>query len=127
MQDGTPYLVMEHIAGTRIDHYCKLGRLSIEAKLKLMQQVCASVQYAHQNLVIHRDLKPSNILVTDQGVVKLLDFGVAKLLSADRGTDHSLTQQIDRVLTPDHASPEQLLGQPVGHDIGHLRAGRVDV
>ncbi|MBL8267630.1 serine/threonine protein kinase, partial [Steroidobacter sp.] len=71
MQDGTPYLVMEHIAGTRIDHYCKLGRLGIEAKLNLMQQVCASVQYAHQNLVIHRDLKPSNILVTEQGRVKL--------------------------------------------------------
>lgn len=114
MPDGTPYLVMEHIAGTRIDHYCKLGRLGTDAKLKLMQQVCASVQYAHQNLVIHRDLKPSNILVTEQGVVKLLDFGVAKLLSADHGSDPSMTQQIDRVLTPDHASPEQLLGQPVG-------------
>jgi len=114
MADGTPYLVMEHIAGTRIDHYCKLGRLGTEARLKLMQQVCASVQYAHQNLIIHRDLKPSNILVTDQGVVKLLDFGVAKLLSADPGSDRAMTQQIDRVLTPDHASPEQLLGQPVG-------------
>ncbi|MFC4314679.1 tetratricopeptide repeat protein [Steroidobacter flavus] len=114
MPDGTPYLVMEHIDGTRIDHYCKLGRLNIEARLKLMQQVCASVQYAHQNLVIHRDLKPSNILVTEQGVVKLLDFGVAKLLSADHDSDPSMTQQIDRVLTPDHASPEQLLGQPVG-------------
>ncbi len=113
MQDGTPYLVMEHIAGTRIDHYCKLRRPGIEARLRLMQQVCASVQYAHQNLIIHRDLKPSNILVTDEGVVKLLDFGVAKLLSPDAGAS-SATQQIDRVLTPDHASPEQLLGQPVG-------------
>lgn len=114
MPDGTPYLVMEHIAGTRIDHYCKLGRLGTEAKLKLMQQVCASVQYAHQNLVIHRDLKPSNILVTERGVVKLLDFGVAKLLSPEAEVAMAMTQQIDRVLTPDHASPEQLLGQPVG-------------
>ena len=66
MQDGTPYLVMEHVAGTRLDYYCKQHRLTTEAKLKLMQQVCASVQYAHQNLVIHRDLKPSNILVTEE-------------------------------------------------------------
>lgn len=114
MQDGTPYLVMEHVAGTRLDYYCKERRLTTEAKLKLMQQVCASVQYAHQNLVIHRDLKPSNILVTEGGVPKLLDFGIAKLLSPDAGVTSAITQQVDRLLTPDHASPEQLLGQPAG-------------
>jgi serine/threonine-protein kinase len=113
MQDGTPYLVMEHITGTRIDYYCKEQRLSTQEKLRLMQQVCAAVQYAHQNLVVHRDLKPSNILVTEEGVPKLLDFGVAKLLRPDAIVS-SQTQLLDRVLTPDHASPEQLLGDPVG-------------
>ncbi|MET0534641.1 MAG: serine/threonine-protein kinase [Steroidobacter sp.] len=113
LQDGTPYLVMEHITGTRIDYYCKEHNLSTHDKLKLMQQVCAAVQYAHQNLVVHRDLKPSNILVTDESVAKLLDFGVAKLLRPDAVLS-SQTQLLDRVLTPDHASPEQLLGDPVG-------------
>lgn len=113
MHDGTPYLVMEHITGTRIDYYCKEHRCATHEKLRLMQQVCAAVQYAHQNLVVHRDLKPSNILVTEAGVTKLLDFGVAKLLQPDAIVS-SQTQLLDRVLTPDHASPEQLLGDPVG-------------
>jgi len=113
MHDGTPYLVMEHITGTRIDYYCREHRCSTHEKLRLMQQVCAAVQYAHQNLVVHRDLKPSNILVTEEGVTKLLDFGVAKLLRPDALVS-SQTQLLDRVLTPDHASPEQLLGEPVG-------------
>jgi len=113
LHDGTPYLVMEHITGTRIDYYCRERRLSTHDKLQLMQQVCAAVQYAHQNLVVHRDLKPSNILVTEEGVAKLLDFGVAKLLQPD-AVITSQTQLMDRVLTPDHASPEQLLGEPVG-------------
>ncbi len=125
MQDGTPYLVMEHIAGTRIDHYCKLGRLDIETKLRLMQQVCASVQYAHQNLVIHRDLKPSNILVTAEGVVKLLDFGVAKLLSADGGLAHT-HDTTDRSRADTGSRESGAVARPTGgYDLGHLRTGRV--
>lgn len=114
MQDGTPFLVMEYVAGTRIDHYCSEHRLDIRSKLRLMQQVCAAVQYAHQHLVVHRDLKPSNILVTPEQVPKLLDFGIAKVLNPDSSATSSVTQFLDRVLTPDHASPEQLLGRPVG-------------
>jgi serine/threonine protein kinase len=114
MPDGTPFLVMEYVAGTRIDHYCRERGLDTRAKLNLMRQVCAAVQYAHQKLVVHRDLKPSNILVTEDGVPKLLDFGIAKLMNSDSSFTNQITQFFDRVLTPDHASPEQLLGRPVG-------------
>src|SRR5258708_7369248 len=78
--EGSPYLVMEFVEGTPIDHYCDAHKLSVPERLVLFRSVCAAVQYAHQNLVIHRDLKPRNILVTPQGVAKLLDFGIAKLL-----------------------------------------------
>src|SRR5882724_10798984 len=112
-EDGAPYLVMEYVEGLRIDEYCAEHDLSTSARLRLMQQVCAAVQYAQQNLTVHRDLKPSNILVSREGVPKLLDFGVAKLLDPQNG-DPELTRFRDRALTPEYASPEQLRGQAIG-------------
>ncbi len=107
--DGRPFLVMEYIDGRPIDEYCDEKRLSVRERLTMVQQVCAAVHHAHQNLIIHRDLKPSNILVTAQGVPKLLDFGIARLLGG--GTDRHVTADTDRRLTPEYASPEQVLGE----------------
>jgi len=110
--DGTAYLIMEFVDGKSIDDYCRSNRLSVRKRLELFRMVCGAVEYAHQHLIVHRDLKPSNILVTAEGIPKLLDFGIAKLLDDD-GTDSQVTQAASRVLTPDYASPEQFLGQPV--------------
>jgi eukaryotic-like serine/threonine-protein kinase len=109
--EGTPYIVMEYIDGEPIDTYCDRRNLSVEARLKLFQTVCSAVHRAHQNLIVHRDLKPSNILVTADGTPKLLDFGIAKLLD-ERQMMHTMavTQADYRVMTPDHASPEQIQG-----------------
>src|SRR3954452_24534998 len=79
-EDGVPYLVMELIDGDRIDLYCQAHRLSVTDRLRIFLQVCAAVEYAHRRLVIHRDIKPGNILVTGDGIPKLLDFGIAKIL-----------------------------------------------
>ena len=113
-QAGRPYFVMEYVKGQPIDRYCDAERLSLEARLRLFQVVVGAVQYAHNNLVVHRDLKPSNILVTDAGEVKLLDFGIAKLLSRDENAEGaSQTQTANRWLTPEYAAPEQIRGERV--------------
>jgi eukaryotic-like serine/threonine-protein kinase len=106
--DGLPYLVMEYVEGTAIDEYCDSHACSITTKLHLFLLLCEAVQYAHRNLVIHRDIKPANVLITTDGVPKLLDFGIAKLISHDT-TDATVT----RIMTPDYASPEQLRGDAV--------------
>lgn len=112
-EQGEPFFVMEYVEGTPITTYCDEHRLSIQARLRLFLQACAAVQHAHGKLVVHRDLKPANILVTVDGSVKLLDFGVAKLLGAQDGDDiETVTQVGTRHLTPEYASPEQLRDEP---------------
>jgi WD40 repeat protein/serine/threonine protein kinase len=112
-EDAQPYLTLEYVAGMPITAYCDDRRLSIRERLQLYRQVLNAVQYAHANLVIHRDLKPSNILVTDDGRVHLLDFGIAKLLTEGEARESELTQLGGRALTPDYAAPEQIVGAPV--------------
>ena len=109
--EGLPYLVMELVAGEPLDRYCEQRKLTMRERLQLFRDVCAAVSYAHQRLVVHRDLKPGNILVTAEGRVKLLDFGIAKLLQPsanDTGAAPTIT--LMQALTPGFASPEQILG-----------------
>ncbi|HEY6922135.1 MAG TPA: serine/threonine-protein kinase, partial [Steroidobacteraceae bacterium] len=107
-----PYLALEFVAGTPIIDYSDQRHLTLAARLELFEQVLSAVQFAHANLVVHRDLKPSNILVTDSGEVRLLDFGIARLLSAGGGSDASpLTEVGIRAMTPDYSAPEQILGE----------------
>ena len=112
--DGLPYLVMEFVPGEPIDRACDRQRMSVRGRLELILTVCGAVQEAHRNLIVHRDLKPSNILVNDAGDVKLLDFGIARLLEEDGGTmAPALTVTGLRAFTPEYASPEQVRGEAV--------------
>jgi serine/threonine-protein kinase len=109
-EDGRPYFVMEHIVGRPITEYCDEKRLSVEDRLRLFAVVARAVAFAHRNLVVHRDIKPSNVLVDETGTIKLLDFGIAKLLGDDEGDG---TATAARLMTPEYASPEQVAGTRV--------------
>jgi serine/threonine protein kinase len=113
-EEGAPYFVMDYVEGQQVDQFCRDRDLSIRERLELFRLLCSAVHYAHQNLVVHRDLKPGNILVTPQGVPKLMDFGISKLLrpayaAATVGFTHTAMQP----MTPEYASPEQILGRPI--------------
>ncbi len=110
-ENGTPYIVMEYVDGLPIDAYCDANKLSINDRLRLFAKVCGAVQHAHQHLVVHRDLKPGNVFVNAAGDPKLLDFGLAKVLSDD--DDLLVTQTGAHALTPAYASPEQIRGESV--------------
>jgi eukaryotic-like serine/threonine-protein kinase len=114
-ENGLPYFVMEYVQGEPLTRYCDARQLPVSERLRLFRKVCDAVSYAHQNLIIHRDLKPDNILVTEDGVPKLLDFGIAKILDSPVSGDASEpTLTVVRMGTPAYSSPEQILGAPVG-------------
>jgi eukaryotic-like serine/threonine-protein kinase len=112
--EGVPYFVMEFVEGQRIDEYCDAHRLATTERLNLFLQICSAVQYAHQRLIIHRDIKPGNILVNVEGIPKLLDFGIAKILDSNEVANQAeQTISMVRLLTPEYASPEQVKGEPI--------------
>jgi eukaryotic-like serine/threonine-protein kinase len=115
LDDGTPYFVMEYVAGVPITDYCAQANLDVRERVQLFRLVCAAVMQAHRSLVVHRDLKPSNILVNNDGVPKLLDFGIAKPLNADfNSAAEEQTGTAQRYFSPSYSAPEQLLGAAIG-------------
>jgi serine/threonine protein kinase/tetratricopeptide (TPR) repeat protein len=113
-ENGLPFFVMEYIEGQPLTDYCDSHKLSIIERLKLFQEICSAVQHAHQNLIVHRDLKPSNIVITPDGMPKLLDFGIAKFLNPTFSTQtFAPTATMVRLMTRDYASPEQVRGEPI--------------
>jgi serine/threonine-protein kinase len=109
-EEGRPYYAMEYVEGERIDVYADRNRLTVRQRVELFQEVCLAVQHAHSNLVVHRDLKPDHVVITPDGSPKLLDFGIAKLMTGDAG---DTTVAGSRMATPAYAAPEQLAGEPV--------------
>ncbi len=116
-EQGLPFLVMEYIEGETLTDYCNRHRIGIGQRLRLFEQVCEAVEFAHRHLIVHRDIKPSNILVDEDGNIKLLDFGIAKLLQGSTSggsvTTGSQTRTELRLLTPENAAPEQVTGESV--------------
>ena len=113
LADGTPWFVMEYVDGLTLTEYCRAHGVTLAERLRLFREVCEAVQHAHQHLVVHRDLKPSNILVTSDGTVKLLDFGIAKQLESVEGRGDQ-TRTALRLMTPAYAAPEQIRGGRIG-------------
>src|SRR5690349_18365249 len=114
LPDGTPWFVMEYVEGLPLTAYCDTHASTIPERLKLFRDVCEAVQHAHRHAIIHRDLKPSNILVTADGTVKLLDFGIAKQLESLDAPSNQKTRTALRLMTPAYAAPEQIRGERVG-------------
>src|SRR4029077_13521323 len=112
-QKGLPYFVMEYVEGIPLEAYSTQHGLKMRERLGLFRKVCAAVSYAHQHLVIHRDIKPANIRVTAEGEPKLLDFGIAKLIGPQTQFAHEPTMTVQHVMTPEYASPEQVMGEEV--------------